>query len=190
MLGFVTGASSGVGQAFAARLAADGWDLHITARREGRLRALAQRLTGQHGVQVQVQAADPVRPGRRAHSRRHQADSRRRARHDHPRLRRDHQHGIVARLQRLSPAAAAMAIAFVASRDEGLHVGIGRERPGRHVSGFRMVAREGIVVHVHPLAGECWPGTARRPGSAGPMVSSRAARGGRGGGSAQDRPAM
>jgi uncharacterized protein len=62
MLGFVTGASSGVGQAFAVRLAADGWDLHITARREDRLRALAQRLTGQHGVQVQVQAADLTDP--------------------------------------------------------------------------------------------------------------------------------
>jgi hypothetical protein len=34
-----------------------------------------------------------------------------------------------------------------------------------------VVAGEGIVVHVHPLAGECWPGSPRRPGSAGPMVS-------------------
>jgi uncharacterized protein len=63
MLGFVTGASSGVGQAFACRLAADGWDLHITARRGGRLQALAQRLTGQHGVHVQVHAADLTDPG-------------------------------------------------------------------------------------------------------------------------------
>jgi uncharacterized protein len=62
MLGFVTGASSGVGQAFAGRLAADGWDLHVTARRGDRLRALAQRLTGQHGVHVQVHAADLTDP--------------------------------------------------------------------------------------------------------------------------------
>lgn len=58
MLGFVTGASSGLGEAFASRLAADGWDLEITARRGDRLRALAQRLTGQHGVRVQSHPAD------------------------------------------------------------------------------------------------------------------------------------
>jgi uncharacterized protein len=63
MLGFVTGASSGLGQAFAGRLAADGWDLHITARRGGRLRALAQRLTEQHAVRVHTHAADLTDPG-------------------------------------------------------------------------------------------------------------------------------
>ena len=58
MLGFVTGASSGVGEAFACRLAADGWDLAITARRGDRLGALAERLTGKHHVSVQVHVAD------------------------------------------------------------------------------------------------------------------------------------
>jgi hypothetical protein len=32
-----------------------------------------------------------------------------------------------------------------------------RQRPGRYSFGLRMIAGEGIVVHVHPLAGECWP---------------------------------
>ena len=63
MLGFVTGASSGVGEAFACRLAAGGWDLRITARRGDRLRALAQQLTTRHGVSVQAYAADLTDPG-------------------------------------------------------------------------------------------------------------------------------
>lgn len=63
MLGFVTGASSGIGEAFACRLAADGWDLHITARRGDRLHALAGRLAGEHGVRVQTHAADLTDPG-------------------------------------------------------------------------------------------------------------------------------
>jgi uncharacterized protein len=62
MLAFVTGASSGVGEAFACRLAADGWDLQITARRDDRLRALAQHLAGQHGVTVHTHAADLTDP--------------------------------------------------------------------------------------------------------------------------------
>jgi short-subunit dehydrogenase len=63
MLGFVTGASSGIGEAFACRLAADGWDLAITARRGERLRALAERLTGGQGVSVQIHVADLADPG-------------------------------------------------------------------------------------------------------------------------------
>ena len=54
MIAFVTGASSGLGEAFASRLAGDGWDLVITARRGERLSALAGRLTAQHGVSVQT----------------------------------------------------------------------------------------------------------------------------------------
>ena len=63
MFGFVTGASSGIGEGFARRLAADGWDLAITARRGDRLRALADRLAGEHGVRVQTYVADLTDPG-------------------------------------------------------------------------------------------------------------------------------
>jgi uncharacterized protein len=63
MFGFVTGASSGVGEAFACQLAADGWDLAITARRSDRLRALAGRLADEHGVRVQTHVADLTDPG-------------------------------------------------------------------------------------------------------------------------------
>lgn len=54
----VTGASSGIGEAFAGVFAAAGWDLVITARREDRLRAVAERLERQHGHRVHVITAD------------------------------------------------------------------------------------------------------------------------------------
>jgi uncharacterized protein len=54
MFGFVPVASSGIGEAFACRLAADGWDLAIIARRGDRLSALAGRLADEHGVTVQT----------------------------------------------------------------------------------------------------------------------------------------
>jgi uncharacterized protein len=63
MFGFVTGASSGIGEAFAGRLAADGWNLAITARRGDRLHNLASRLAAEHGVKVRICVADLTDPG-------------------------------------------------------------------------------------------------------------------------------
>jgi uncharacterized protein len=63
MFAVVTGASSGIGESFASRLAADGWDLAITARRGDRLQALASRLAREHGVRIEVLVADLANPG-------------------------------------------------------------------------------------------------------------------------------
>nr|AEI30367.1 short-chain dehydrogenase/reductase SDR [uncultured microorganism] len=54
----VTGASDGIGRAFAAELAAHGLHLVVVARRGERLRALAQELASQHGTQTRVLALD------------------------------------------------------------------------------------------------------------------------------------
>ena len=54
----ITGASSGIGEAFADVFAAEGFDLVITARRQERLTAVAARLRRQHARQVEVVAAD------------------------------------------------------------------------------------------------------------------------------------
>ncbi len=59
----VTGASSGIGEAFARRLAVQCHTLILTARREERLDRLAEELAQAHGVTVHVIAADLARPG-------------------------------------------------------------------------------------------------------------------------------
>jgi len=54
----VTGASSGIGEAYARALAIEGWNLTIVARGRDALEALASELRDAHGVGVKVLAAD------------------------------------------------------------------------------------------------------------------------------------
>lgn len=59
----VTGASMGIGEAFARALAARGMNLVLCARSADRLQALGDALRREHGVETQVVAADLARPG-------------------------------------------------------------------------------------------------------------------------------
>jgi short-subunit dehydrogenase len=54
----VTGASSGIGEAIAAELAARGHGVALVARREDRLKVLAERIAGEHGVRAEAIGAD------------------------------------------------------------------------------------------------------------------------------------
>ena len=59
----ITGASAGIGAALARECAERGYDLILTARREGPLQGLAEELRARHSVAANVVTADLAEPG-------------------------------------------------------------------------------------------------------------------------------
>ena len=59
----ITGASQGIGEGLADAFAAEGVNLHLTARNTRRLQALQTRLRDRAGIEVQVHPADLTQPG-------------------------------------------------------------------------------------------------------------------------------
>ena len=58
----ITGASAGIGEAFAHVFAAHGFDVVLVARREDRLRAVATRIAAEHQVRAHTVVSDLSRP--------------------------------------------------------------------------------------------------------------------------------
>jgi short-subunit dehydrogenase len=58
----ITGASSGIGKAFAERLAAEGMDLVLVARRTKRLQSIRLDLASRFPVRVDIINADMIEP--------------------------------------------------------------------------------------------------------------------------------
>ena len=56
----VIGASSGIGEILARRLAKAGLNVVLVARRERQLKTLANTLEAKHGVQVRIMTVDQV----------------------------------------------------------------------------------------------------------------------------------
>jgi hypothetical protein len=63
---FITGASSGIGEAYARRLASDGYNVVVCARNEAKLSKLARELTARYDVQATVLALDLCEPSQLA----------------------------------------------------------------------------------------------------------------------------
>lgn len=59
----ITGASAGIGEELARVHAEEGGDLILVARRKDRMESIAKALRAEHGIKVQVIAADLAKPG-------------------------------------------------------------------------------------------------------------------------------